>query len=47
MDLVLLHHDKLELGLELIGKTRDSGPESVVHTRPPSMSEKKMPVLGY
>lgn len=41
MDLVFLHHDKLELGLELIGKTRDSGPESVVHTGPPSMSEKK------
>ena len=47
MDLVLLHHDKLELGLELIGKTRDSGPESVVHTGPPSMSEKKTPVLSY
>ena len=39
--MVLLHHGKLELWLELISKTRDSGPESVVvHTGAPFTSEK-------
>lgn len=39
VDLVLLHHGKLELGLELISKTRDLGSESVAHTGGPFMSE--------
>lgn len=39
VDLVLLQHGKLELGLGLISKTRDSRSESVVRTGGPSTSE--------
>lgn len=39
VDLILLQHGKLELGLRLISKMRDLRSETIVHTDGPSMSE--------